>query len=94
MSRGHARQPIHHTLKTLTTRKLSQTNYQQWSTAIRIALTGIGYHRHLTDRCPDARSSGYEQWIMDDAYIVSLMWQSMESSVADMSTHIFTCREL
>ena len=55
---------------------------------VEIALTGISYHRRLIERCSKVSSPEHEQWTMDFAYIVSLMWQPMEPSILDMCTHI------
>ena len=78
----------------LTNRKLTKDNYVQWSKAIKIALTGYGKHKHLTGTCPDETDPTYDRWIQEDAHIVGLLWNSMEPNIADMCTHLDTCKDI
>ena len=47
----------------LTTRKLTKDNYIQWSKAIKIALTGYGKHKHLTENWPNVADPAYDKWV-------------------------------
>ena len=81
-------------LTVLTTTKLTKDNYVQWSKAIKIALTGYGKYKHLTDLCPAETDPTHDKWVQEDAHIVGLLWNSMEPNIADMCTHLDTCKDI
>ena len=85
-------------LPQLTTRKLNGSNFVQWSRAVTIALTGLGFDDHLTQSAPTISPTtddkSVKQWKQMDAQIVALLWNSMESQVADMCGHLGTCKDI
>ena len=78
----------------LTTRKLDGHNYIQWARAVKMAITGYGKQRHLYETAPPSTDQSYEKWIQDDAQLISLLWNSMENNIANLCSHIETCKEL
>ena len=78
----------------LTTRKLNGKNYQQWSTAVQMALTGYEKEDHLFEDGPPPVDPGFRKWMAVDAHIVSLLWNSMEPNIADTCMHLRTCKAI
>ena len=81
-------------LPQLTTRMLTGSNFLQWSRAVTLALTGLGFDDHLTEAAPTTDEKAIKQWKQMDAQIVALLWNSMEPNVADMCSHLGTCKEI
>ena len=81
-------------LPQLTTRKLTRYNFLQWSRAVTLALTGLGFDDHLIKAAPTTDEKAIKQWKQMDAQIIALLWNSMELNVADMCGHLGTCKEI
>ncbi|XP_071915997.1 uncharacterized protein [Coffea arabica] len=77
----------------ITNWKLNDTNYQQWSKAVKIYLTGLGKQRYLTDDSPTEDSKKL-MWIQEDAQILGAIWNSMEPRIAYMCSHCETTKEV
>ncbi|XP_071935889.1 uncharacterized protein [Coffea arabica] len=77
----------------ITNWKLNDTNYQQWSKAVKIYLTGLGKQRYLTDDSPTEDSKKL-MWIQEDAQILGAIWSSMEPRIAYMCSHCETTKEV
>ena len=59
-----------------------------------VFLTGQGKQSHLTDSMPQDDNKKKAEWKKEDAQILSLLWKSMEPNVADLVTHLDTCKEV
>ena len=81
-------------LPPLTNRKLNGSNFIQWSRAVNLAFTGLGFDDYLTEIAPTTDAKAIKQWKQMDAQIVALLWNSMEPNVADMCGHLGTCKEI
>ncbi|XP_071924751.1 uncharacterized protein [Coffea arabica] len=77
----------------ITNWKLNDTNYQQWSKAVKIYLTGLGKQRYLTDDSPTEDNKKL-MWIQEDAQILGAIWNSMEPRIAYMCSHCETTKEV
>ena len=78
----------------LTTRKLDGNNYNQWARAVKMAITGYGKVKHLYETAPHPTDPSYEKWVQDDAHLISLLWNSMETNIANLCSHIDTCKDI
>ena len=74
----------------LTTRKLNDNNYVLWARAVKMAITGYGKRHHLHETAPHSTDQFYEKWIQEDAHLINLLWNSMESNIANLCSHIET----
>ncbi|KAJ7956424.1 Retrovirus-related Pol polyprotein from transposon TNT 1-94 [Quillaja saponaria] len=71
----------------ITTRKLNNSNYLQWSRAVEVYLIGQGYENHRTSEPPEEGIEEAKTWRKVDNQIISLLWNSMEPQIADVCSH-------
>ncbi|KAJ7961528.1 UBN2_3 domain-containing protein [Quillaja saponaria] len=77
----------------ITTRKLNNSNYLQWSRAVEVYLIGQGYENQFTSEPPKKGTEEAKAWRKVDNQIISLLWNSMEPQIADVCSHL-TIKEI
>ncbi|GAB4846386.1 hypothetical protein Ancab_039804 [Ancistrocladus abbreviatus] len=77
----------------ITTRKLNGKNYIQLAKSVTMFLKGQGKYAHLISDVPTGEEAKLK-WEHDDAQIVNMLWNSMELEIADLCTHLDTCKDI
>lgn len=62
----------------ITSEKLNEANYLDWSNAVEIWFLGQGLSEHLTKKCADIDASEKKEWEKADYQLVSLLYQAIE----------------
>jgi hypothetical protein len=77
----------------MTSTKLKDSNYLQWSRAVLVFLTGRGKESYLTTTKP-TDATKISKWIKEDAQIMTWLWNSLEPDVFNNVSYLESSKDI